>query len=65
MYRISSINILTKMVRLENPENVIVVPLAAIENISYLSVIACFVAFFINDAYTFINWKKMQRNQRG
>lgn len=39
--------------------------LAAIENISYLSVIACFVAFFINDAYTFINWKKMQRNQRG
>lgn len=31
-YRISSINILTKMVRLENPESVIVVPLSTIEN---------------------------------
>ena len=37
---------------------------AAIKNISYLSVIICFVAFFINDAYTFINWKKMQIKQQ-
>ena len=36
---------------------------AAIENISYLSVIICFVAFFINDVYTFINWRKMQKRQ--
>ena len=32
IYRSSSINILTKLVRLENPENVVVVPLSAIEN---------------------------------
>lgn len=37
---------------------------AAFEDISYLSVIVCFVAFFINDVYTFINWKKMQRKQK-
>ena len=37
---------------------------AALEDISYLSVIICFVAFFINDTYTFINWKKMQRKQK-
>ena len=38
--------------------------MAAIENISYLSVIACFAAFLINDVYTFINWKKMQKKQK-
>lgn len=37
---------------------------AALEDISYLSVIICFVAFLINDTYTFINWKKMQRKQK-
>ena len=37
---------------------------AAFKSISYLSVIICFVAFFINDVYTFINWKKMQIKQR-
>lgn len=38
--------------------------MAAFKDISYLSVIACFIAFFINDLYTFINWKKMQKKQR-
>ena len=38
--------------------------MAAAENISYLSVIACFAAFLINDVYTFINWKKMQKKQK-
>lgn len=38
--------------------------MAAIENISYLSVIACFAAFLINDVYTFVNWKKMQKKQK-
>ena len=37
---------------------------AAIEDISYLSVIICFVAFFINDVYTFISWKRMQKKQK-
>ena len=37
--------------------------LAAIKDISYLSVIVCFIAFLANDVYTFINWKKMQKKQ--
>ena len=37
--------------------------LAAIKDISYLSVIVCFAAFLVNDIYTFINWKRMQKKQ--
>ncbi len=37
--------------------------LAAIENISYLSVIICFVMFLANDVYGFVNWRKMERMQ--
>ena len=37
--------------------------LAALENTSYLSVIICFVIFFINDIYGFVNWKRMQKKQ--
>ena len=35
--------------------------LAAGENISYLSVIICFVMFLVNDLYGFFNWKRMAR----
>lgn len=38
--------------------------LASILNISYLSVIICFVMFLINDLYGFINWLKMQKRQQ-
>ncbi len=37
--------------------------LATIENISYLSVIVCFIAFLANDIYGFINWRKMAKRQ--
>jgi len=37
--------------------------LAAMEDISYLSVIICFVAFLANDIYGFVNWKRMQKRQ--
>ena len=37
--------------------------LAARENISYLSVIICFVMFLINDLYGFFNWKQMEQRQ--
>lgn len=37
--------------------------LAAISDISYLSVVACFVVFFVNDIYGFICWMKMQKRQ--
>ena len=38
--------------------------LAALSDISYLSVIICFVTFLLNDIYGFINWLKMQNRQR-
>ena len=37
--------------------------LAAIENISYISVIICFIVFLVNDLYGFINWRKMEKRQ--
>ena len=37
--------------------------LATLSNISYLSVIICFVAFLVNDIYGFINWFKIQKRQ--
>ena len=37
--------------------------LAAAENISYLSVIICFVMFLVNDLYGFISWKRMEKQQ--
>lgn len=39
--------------------------LAAIEDLSYLSMIICFVVFLINDGYGFYNWSRMQHRQRG
>ena len=37
--------------------------LAAMTDISYLSVIICFTMFLANDIYGFYNWQKMQRRQ--
>ncbi len=37
--------------------------LAALDDISYVSVIVCFIAFLINDIYGFLNWRKMQKRQ--
>lgn len=39
--------------------------LAALKDISYISVIICFVTFLANDIYGFISWKKMQKRQDG
>lgn len=38
--------------------------LAAMKDISYLSVIICFIAFLANDLYGFYNWKKMKKRQK-
>lgn len=32
-------------------------------DLSYVSVVVCFVVFLINDIYGFINWRRMQRRQ--
>ncbi len=37
--------------------------LAAIENITYLPMIACFAAFLVNDAYGFYSWRKREALQ--
>lgn len=37
--------------------------MASISDISYISVVICFIVFFINDMYGFINWKRMEKKQ--
>ena len=38
--------------------------LASISDIRYTSVVVCFIAFFANDIYGYINWRKMKIKQR-
>lgn len=37
--------------------------LAAMDDVRYISVIACFVAFLFNDLYGYRNWAKMKKRQ--
>lgn len=37
--------------------------LASMEEIRYFSVVVCFTAFFVNDLYVFLSWKKMEKRQ--
>lgn len=37
--------------------------LAGMSDISYLSVVICFIVFLINDIYGFINWQKIRKKQ--
>ena len=37
--------------------------MAAVEDMSYLSVIICFVMFLVNDLYGFVSWKRMEKRQ--
>lgn len=39
--------------------------LAAASDISYISVVICFIMFLANDIYGFINWSKMRKRQEG
>lgn len=39
--------------------------MAMFRNVSYLSVVVCFIAFLVNDIYGFINWNKMYKRQNG
>ncbi len=38
--------------------------LATVENPAYFPMIFCFVMFLLNDAYGFINWKRMKKRQQ-
>ena len=37
--------------------------LASIKDTAYIPMIFCFIMFFANDIYGYINWKRMQENQ--
>ncbi len=37
--------------------------MASVENISYISVVICFVTFLVNDIYGFISWKRIEKRQ--
>lgn len=37
--------------------------IATITNITYISITTCFIIFFFNDIYGYINWKRLQRKQ--
>ena len=39
--------------------------IAALTDISSVPMVACFVMFFANDLYGFINWRRMEKRQRG
>lgn len=39
--------------------------LAAIRDVSYLSVIICFATFLANDIYGFISWQRIEKKQHG
>ena len=38
--------------------------LASMTDIRYISVVVCFAAFFVNDIYGFISWRKMKIRQQ-
>lgn len=37
--------------------------LASAEDIRYISVVVCFVAFLVNDSYGFVSWRRMELRQ--
>lgn len=37
--------------------------LAAMKDLSYISVIICFIVFLVNDLYGFVSWRKMEKRQ--
>ena len=38
--------------------------LASIQNPAYVSMVACFAAFLVNDSYGFFHWQRMKKSQR-
>ena len=37
--------------------------LASFENVAYVSVVVCFIAFFANDIYGYLSWYEMEKRQ--
>ena len=46
--------------------DIVLIPLwilASIHDTKYISVVVCFIAFLLSDAYSFVNWSKMKKKQ--
>ncbi len=39
--------------------------LASFTDVTYISVVVCFIAFLFNDVYSYINWRRMEARQAG
>ncbi len=39
--------------------------LASFADMTYISVVVCFIAFLFNDVYSYINWRRMEARQAG
>ena len=37
--------------------------MASVYNVKYISVVVCFIAFWVNDIYGYISWQRMKRRQ--
>ena len=37
--------------------------LASLYDVRYISVVVCFIAFFVNDVYGYLSWQKMKKRQ--
>jgi len=37
--------------------------MASFSDAKYISVVVCFIAFFVNDLYGYVSWRKMKRRQ--
>ena len=38
--------------------------IASVKDISSVAMVACFITFFFNDIYGFVNWKRMEKKQK-
>ena len=49
--------------RLKPFESHLMIVMTAVEDITYISVLICFIMFLVNDLYGFVNWKRMEKRQ--
>lgn len=38
--------------------------IATMVDVSYISVVVCFLTFLVNDIYGFVSWRRMEKRQR-
>ena len=43
---------------------VIIISFCVFDRINYMTLVVCFIAFFANDIYGFVSWRKMKTRQQ-